>query len=302
MNVADFIDPALAPVLVGAAGLGAACGTVGTFALVRRESLQGDAVAHAALPGVALAYLLGGRGDLLLLLGAALTGWLALGIVGVVSRRGPTAPDAALAGALATFFGLGLVLLGYLQRNPRPDGAAPRLQQYLFGAEAATLRFIDLVPLAALAVPAVLLLVAFWKELQLASFDGDFASSIGLPRRWLDLLMTALIVLAVVAGLQTVGVVLVSALIVAPAAAARQWADRLGRVALLAALFGALAGAGGALAGHWLSGPRRPVPTGPAVVLAATLLALLSLLLAPRRGIVARYVRSRRVVPPAGVV
>ncbi len=293
MPLTDLLDPALAPVAAGTAGLGALCGAVGTFAVVRRQSLQGDAVSHAALPGVALAYLAGGRSDVVLLLGAAATGWLALGIVGAVARRGPVAPDAALAGALATFFGLGLVLMTYLQQHD-PGSQGVRLQQYLFGREAATLRFVDLIPLAALGVPAALLLLAFWKELAAVSFDPDFAASIGLSRSLLTAILTALVVLAVVAGLQTVGVVLVSALLVAPAAAARQWADRLGRVAALAAAIGLMSGLAGTALSHLLSSRGHVVPTGPAIVLCATLAAIFSLLAAPRRGVVARWLAARR--------
>lgn len=275
-------NPTLWPVLVGTAALGAISGAVGTFAVVRRRSLQGDAVSHAALPGVALAYLAGGRGDVTLLLGAAATGWLALALVSAVARQRPVPFDAALAGALAVFFGLGLVLMGHLQ-NSAPGQGGVRLQQYLFGQEAATLRFADLLPILTLGLPAVLVLAAGFKEFALTSFDPEFGATLGYPPRRLDALLTALLVLAVVIGLQTVGVVLVSALLVAPAVAARQWSHRLGRVTLLAGGFGALAGVAGTLASHVLSAPGRAVPTGPTIVLAATALALGSLAAQLRR-------------------
>ena len=237
------LDPAVRPVALGTAALGAVTGTVGTFAVVRRQSLQGDAVSHAALPGVALAYLVGGRSEVVLVLGAAVTGWVAMALVSGVVRRSRVPFDAALAGALAVFFGLGLVLLTYL--NKHVAGAATvRPQNYLFGQDAALMRASDLGPVLGLGGGAVLAVVLFWKEFKLLSFDPDFAASLGLPTRRLDLTLTGLVVLAVVLGLQTVGVVLMSALIVAPAAAARQWSDRLGRVAALAALFGAVVRAG----------------------------------------------------------
>lgn len=282
-------DPTLRPVALGTAALGAVSGSIGTFAVVRRQSLQGDAVSHAALPGVALAYLCGGRSEVVLLLGAAVTGWLALTIVGGIVRRGQATFDAALAGALATFFALGLVLMTYLQHNV-PGAASVRLQQYLFGQEAATMRLEDLGPLIGLGGPAVLVMVLFWKEFKLLSFDPDFAASLGFPTRRLDWLLTSLVVLSVVIGLQTVGVVLMSALIVAPAAAARQWADRLGLVVTLAAVFGASAGLVGTLLSHTLSQRGQAVPTGPTIVLVATGFALVSLLFAPRRGILANLV------------
>jgi manganese/zinc/iron transport system permease protein len=293
------LDPAVRPVALGTAALGAVTGAVGTFAVVRRRSLQGDAVSHAALPGVALAYLLGGRSEVLLVLGAACTGWIAMAIVSAVVGRSRVPFDAALGGALAVFFGLGLVLSTYLNKHV-PGAATVRPQNYLFGQDAALMRAADLWPVLALGGGAVLAVLLLWKEFKLLSFDPDFAASVGLPTRRLDLALTGLVVLAVVLGLQTVGVVLMSALIVAPAAAARQWSDRLGRVAALAALFGASAGFGGTLLGHALSREHATVPTGPTIVLVATAIALLSLLFAPNRGIVwrLRLVRPAPLAPP----
>ena len=286
------LDPAVRPVALGTAALGAVTGTVGTFAVVRRQSLQGDAVSHAALPGVALAYLIGGRSEVVLVLGAAVTGWVAMALVSGVVRRSRVTFDAALAAALAVFFGLGLVLLTYL--NKHVAGAATvRPQNYLFGQDAALMRASDLGPLLGLGGGTVLAVVLFWKEFKLLSFDPDFAASLGLPTRRLDLVLTGLVVLAVVLGLQTVGVVLMSALIVAPASAARQWSDRLGRVAALAALFGAASGLAGTLLSHALSGERAAVPTGPTIVLVATGIAILSLLFAPTRGLVWRLRLTR---------
>lgn len=273
MTAGYAIPDGLGPVLAGTAGVGALAGAVGTLMVARREALQGDAVSHAALPGVALAALLGLVGPLPALAGAALTGLLALGAVRLVTARGVTRPDAALAGALATFFGLGLALLAVAQSRAEV-GAAARAQRYLFGQEAATLRGADLLAPALVAAPAVLLLLALWKELALTSFDGDYAMSLGLPRRRLDAVMSILVVSTVVAGIQTVGVILISALLVAPAVAARQWCDRLAGAAIAAATLGAASGAGGALLADALSRPRAPVPTGPAVVLLATALAI----------------------------
>jgi manganese/zinc/iron transport system permease protein len=215
-----------------------------------------------------------------------------MALVAGVIRRSRVPFDAALAAALAVFFGLGLVLLTYLNKNV-PGAATVRPQNYLFGQDAALMRASDLWPVLALGGSAVLAILLYWKEFKLLSFDPDFAASVGLPTRRLDLALTGLVVLAVVLGLQTVGVVLMSALIVAPAAAARQWSDQLGRVTALAALFGALAGLGGTLLSHTLSGERATVPTGPTIVLVATGIALLSLLFAPGRGLVWRLRLTR---------
>jgi manganese/zinc/iron transport system permease protein len=286
------LDPTVGPVAAGTAALGAVTGAVGTFAVVRRQSLQGDAVSHAALPGVALAYLAGGRSEVVLVLGAALSGWVAMALVTGIVRSSRVPFDAALGGSLAVFFGLGLVAM--LAVNKHVPGATTfRPQQYLFGQEAALMRVSDLWPVLGLGGAAIAAVGLFWKEFKLLAFDPDFGSSIGLPARRLDLALTGLIVIAVVLGLSTVGVVLMSSLIVAPASAARQWSDRLGRVTLLAGLFGATAGFAGTLLSHLLTwervadGRTLSVPTGPTIVLVATALTLLSLLVAPR-GIVWR--------------
>ena len=133
----------------------------------------------------------------------------------------------------------------------------------------------------------LLVLAVFWKELKLLSFDPDYAASVGMPVRRLDLLLTTLTVTAVVIGLKAVGVVLMTALLIAPAVAARQWTDRLGRMVLLAGLFGALAGAGGTVL-SFLPGARVSLPTGPTIVLTATALVVVSLLFGTARGVLWR--------------
>ena len=281
LNTSALGIPAL-----GAALLGLVAGVVGAFAVLRRQSLQGDMVSHAALPGLAAAFLLGGREPFELILGGALAGWVALVLVGAVNRRSRVPFDAALAGALAVFFGLGLVLLSYIQRHV-PDASRHPLERYLYG-QAALLREADLYAIGSVGAAALVVLVALWKQLKLVSFDPDYAASLGLRVRAIDLLLTTLTVTAVVIGLKAVGVVLMTALLIAPAAAARQWTNRLGCVVLLAGAFGAASGAAGVVASHLLSYRTRggTVPTGPTIVLCATLLVVLSLLFGPARGLV----------------
>jgi manganese/zinc/iron transport system permease protein len=280
-----FDNYTLRTVALGTAALGAVSGALGTFAVLRRQSLLGDAVSHAALPGVALAFALThSKAPLVLAAGAAVAGWLGTLAVLTIVRRSRVSYDSALGIVLSVFFGFGVVLLTWLQK--RPDASQAGLERYLFG-QAATLLESDVRALAGLGAVAVAVLLALWKEFKLLAFDPDYAATLGLPVRPLDYLLTGLLVLAVVLGLQCVGVVLMSALVVAPAAAARQWSDRLGVVVLLAAAFGGLSGLGGTLAGDALSAPGKPVPTGPAIVLVATGIVLVSLVkkaLAARRG------------------
>lgn len=269
----------------GTAGLGLVAGTVGSFAVLRRQSLQGDAVAHAALPGVAAAFLLGGRAPLALVLGGAAAGWLAMLVVSLITRRSRVPFDSALAGVLAVFFGLGLVLFTYIQRNVTGAALTP-LERYLFG-QASLIRDPDLWVIGTFGVLALVAIALLWKQFKLVSFDPAFAASMGFRVRGLELLLTTLIVIAVVIGLKAVGVVLMTALLIAPAVAARQWTDRLGRLVTLAGTFGALAGIGGTLASHLLSYqfPKAgSVPTGPTIVLCATAIVLFSLAFGTARG------------------
>lgn len=278
--LALFGPSAVRTVAAGAAGLGLAAGAVGTFAVLRRQSLQGDMVSHAALPGLAAAFLIGAREPAVLVLGGAAAGWLAMLAVGAITRRSRVPFDAALGGALAVFFGLGLVLMTYAQRHV-PDASKHALDRYLFG-QAAFLRDADLWLIGGLGAAVALLLAAFWKEFKLLAFDPDYATSLGYPVRALDLLLTTLTVAAVVVGLKAVGVVLMTALLVAPAAAARQWTNRLGGVVILAGTFGALAGVGGTVIGD---AAGRNVPTGPTIVLTATALVAVSLVFGTARGL-----------------
>ncbi len=278
-----FDSSAVRTVAAGTAGLGLAAGAVGAFAVLRRQSLQGDMVSHAALPGLAAAFLLGAREPALLVLGGAAAGWLAMLAVGAITRRSRVPFDAALGGALAVFFGLGLVLMTYAQHHV-PDASRHPLDRYLFG-QAALLRDTDLWLIGGLGAAVALLLVGFWKEFKILAFDPDYATTLGYPVRRLDLLLTTLTVAAVVVGLKAVGVVLMTALLVAPAAAARQWTNRLGGVVLLAGAFGAAAGAGGAVFSH-VAGGGVSLPTGPTIVLTATGLVALSLVFGTARGLV----------------
>jgi manganese/zinc/iron transport system permease protein len=281
-------DYTLRTVALGSAALGLVAGALGCFAVLRRQSLLGDTVSHAALPGIVLAFLLtGARTPLVLVLGAAVAGWVASLVVLVIVRTTRIKTDTALGLVLAVFFGGGLVLLSITQRTA--GAAQAGLETFLFG-QAAALVGDDLRTMATLGGLVLLALALLWKEFKLLSFDPGFAGAAGLPVRVLDVALTTLLVIAIVIGLQTVGVVLMSAMIVAPAAAARQWTDRLGRLVLLAGGFGAAAGLTGAL----LSSLTARVPTGPTIVLVMTGLVVVSLLLAPRRGVLVSRLRQAR--------
>jgi manganese/zinc/iron transport system permease protein len=286
-----FRDPTFWTVALGSSLLGGVAGALGVFAVLRRESLIGDVMSHAALPGIVLAFLITGSRELPpLLLGAALSAGIGALLAVQIPRRSRIKPDAALGLVLSVFFGIGIVGLTVAQQ--RPTAAQAGLDRFLFGQAATMLRRdVAAIALAALLVLAFLLLL--WKEWKLLTFDPVFARACGLPVGALEALLGALMVLTVAIGLPAVGVVLMSALLVAPAAAARQWTDRLERMVVLAGGFGALSGGLGTL----MSAGVGRLPTGPLIVLMACGMALLSLLIAPRRGILRR---RRTHARPAG--
>lgn len=281
-------DYTLRIVALGSALLGAVSGGLGSLAVLRRQSLLGDAISHAALPGIVLAFLLtGSKATLVLVLGAAIAGWIGtLVVIGIV-RHSRVKEDSALGLVLSVFFGFGMVLLTYVQRLP--DAAQAGLDRFLFG-QAATLLMRDVEVIAGLGGIAVLLMLIAWKEIKLLTFDRTFGDSLGIQMNRVDVLLTTILVLAIVIGLQTVGVVLMSAMVVAPGAAARQWTDRMGQMVGLSAFFGGIAGVTGAI----LSSSMERLPTGPTIVLCLTAIVVLSILFAPNRGLVWSQVREQR--------
>ncbi len=273
-------DYTLRTVVLGSAVLGAVGGVFGSFATLRRQSLVGDALAHAALPGVCLAFLVtGAKGSLALIAGATLSGLAGTLLFLLVTRTSRVKEDAALGIVLSVFFGFGILLLTRIQQSG--DAAQSGLDRFLFG-QAATLLARDVWVMAGLGAGALAIVGLLFKEFKLLTFDPEFAASVGFAPTPLTVLLTGLTVVAVTIGLQAVGVILMVAVLIAPASAARQWTNRLSTMLVLAAAFGAAAGVSGAV----LSSRASRLPTGPTIVLFATALAAVSILFAPGRGVV----------------
>lgn len=277
-------------VMLGASLLGVMGGVVGSFALLRRQSLLGDALAHAALPGVCLAFLLTGqKSPPSLLLGATLAGVAGALFILVVVRWSRIKEDAAIGIVLSVFFAVGMVLLTRIQKLE--TGNQSGLDKYLFG-QAATLVDDDLKWMSIVGAVVLLTVGLFFKEFKLLAFDNAFGASLGFPMRGIEVILTCLLVVVVVVGLQTVGVVLMVAALITPAAAARQWTDRLGIMVFLAAAIGGLSGAAGAV----ISASVERLPPGPTIVLVSSCALAVSLLFAPRRGLLWAYLRKRSVM------
>lgn len=283
-----FTDYTLRTITLGTAVLGAICGMLGSFAVLRKQSLLGDAISHAALPGIAIAFLITGAKDSnILLLGALISGLIGTFWIRGIITKTHLKSDTALGLILSLFFGFGMLLLTFIQKQPNANQAG--LDKYLFG-QAATLVEKDVQVMIIVTGISLLVLLLFWKEFKVLLFDVDFTKTLGFNTKFIDILITFFIVLAIVLGLQTVGVVLMSALLLAPAAAARQWTNSLGTMVFLAAIFGAFSG----VFGTAISASENNLSTGPVIVLVAGVFVLFSFIFSPGRGLLFREIRFRK--------
>jgi manganese/zinc/iron transport system permease protein len=279
-------------VLLGTILLGTGAGTVGTFMLLRKRSLVGDVVSHASLPGIAMAFLAvemshpgKGRSLPVLLFGALLAGLLGVLCTIGIRRFSRIKEDTALAIVLSVFFGIGIALFTIIQKLP--TGQVAGLQQFIYGQTASmTAADVGLIGLASILVIAVS--AALFKEFSLLCFDEEFGRSHGWPTLWLDLALMALVVCIAITGLQSVGLLLVVAMLIIPPAAARFWTDRLASMTVIAAVLGGLSA--------WLGGVASSLfarfSAGAVIVLAGTLFFLASLALGTKRGLLPRIRRQ----------
>ncbi len=285
-----FSDYTVRMVALGCAVLGIASGVLGSFAVLQRRSLLGDALSHAALPGIAVAFLLTQqKTPIIIMLGAAASSWLAAWLILRLIRQLGIDSGTALAVILSVFFGAGIVLLTVIQKSPSSSKAG--LDKVLFG-QAAALVADQVVTMAVVAAGALLIVALLFKELKLQVFDPQYAESLGLPVSRLNALVSLLLVAAIVIGMNTVGVILMSAMLTAPAAAARQWTNSLGKMLWISALIGTLSGLTGALIS--LGSPNSP--TGPLIVMVLAVAVVFSLLFGSARGLVWSRMRQRRQV------
>lgn len=265
-------------VALGGSILGVISGALGCFAVLRRESLMGDALSHAALPGVAVAFLLAGRDLGVLLIGAGIASWIALRFISALLGTTRLKQDAAMGIVLASWFAGGIALLAYIQSIP--DASQAGLDRFIFGQAAAIIES-DVLLISGVGAAVLLTLALFWKEFKLVTFDMGFAGANGFQVGLINTLLSTLIVIAIVLGLQLAGVILMVGMLIAPGIAARQWTQKLNHMVILAAVFGAFAGGVGAV----ISAIDADIPTGPMIIVVAFSLVLASITLAPGRGL-----------------
>ena len=275
-------------VLLGTALLGLASGIAGTFAVLRKESLIGDGLSHAALPGVVIAFLLTGIKDIeVLIAGAALSSIAAAWLITITVENSKIKFDGALATILSAFFGLGMVLLTYVQSLNNAGQAG--LSKFIFG-QAATILARDVYITSAAALIIIVLTALFWKELKLISFDVEYAKTLQIPVTFTLILYRSLLIMTIIIGIQSVGAILISSLLIAPAVGARQWTNKLGTMCILAGFFGMVSAISGTI---WSTSVQK-LPTGPAIIVILSIIVLLSLIFAPNRGILWQYRKNKQ--------
>lgn len=276
-------------VLLGTMLLGIASGVLGSIALLRKQSLIGDAVAHAALPGICIAFLLSGEKSLFtLLIGATITGLLAAYCIQYIVSSSIIKEDTAICLVLSVFFGFGIVLLTKVSQSSSGNKAG--LSDFIFG-QAASMVGTDVKMMAGTALMLIIVTALLYKELKVLTFDPEFAKGLGLPAGLLNFVFLSLLVAVIVVGIQAVGVILMAALLITPAIAARYWTDSLSKMIVISGFFGAISGISGTIVSTYGKG----LPTGPFIVVTATILFVFSFLFAPARGLVSKWVKRQLV-------
>lgn len=283
----SFQDTAVQHAVLGCVLMGICCGLLGAFIVVRKLSLIGDTLSHAVMPGVALGFLWSATKDpLAIFIGATIAGLLGTTLVNLLKQTTRIKEDSALGMVLAGFYAVGICLFVMIQRTE--GGHKSGIDKFLFG-QAAAISPQDLWLMAVVTVLSVLIVGFFYKELLTTSFDAEFARSSGMAAGFFHYLLMLLLAFAVVVSLQAAGIVLVSAMLITPAAAAYLLTDRMGWMLVLASVFGVFS----AVLGAFLSFLGNSLPTGPFIVLGASAVFALAFLLGPRHGLVPRALRER---------
>lgn len=276
-------------VLLGTMMLGLVSGVLGVFTLLRRQALIGDALSHATLPGVVLMFLFTNTRDIgVLVIGAALSAALALYLMRLIKKHSILENDAILALILSSFFGFGRFLISYISRFP--EFSKVKLDDFIFGS-AATMVERDVMGLVVICGIVFVLIALFWRHLKLQTFNAEFYQSLGFSNTFIEFLMSFMMILVIVSGIRSVGVILMSSLLIVPGIAARQFSHQLKINVFLAGFVGGLAAIIGTLIS--VSYPSG-LPTGPTIVIVGTTMALLALFLAPKYGLIANEIKRQR--------
>lgn len=280
-----FTNSYFQKIALGVVFLGFVSGAIGVFVTERKQALIGDALSHAALPGVVIAFMLFGTKRIeVLLLGALVASLVSMFLLELIAKYTKVKFDASMALILSAFFGLGNVLLNFLQGADQAG-----LSKFIFG-EAATMLQKDVNMVVIVSVIVLVVSVLFWKQIKLFIFDSSFYQSLGYSKKFISALLSFLTVLVVVISIRAIGVILMSALLIAPAVSAKLWSNKLNVNFILAGIFGSIAG----LIGTYFSFTVSKLPTGPVIVVALSIILILSLLFSFKKGFIVRTINNKR--------
>lgn len=291
MNISIITQYSFIVVAIGTMLLAMATGIVGTISILKGQSLIGDAVGHASLPGIILAFMISGRkSSLILMLGAIVAGIVAFLLIQIISEGSKIEADTAMAVILSAMFGMGMVLKSYIQGNQKYQGASQSgLASYIFGQAAYILRE-DVYIILAVSVISLALFIVFYKEIKVYVFDMVYAYTIGINSRLTSLLIMIITMILIAAGLKAVGAILISSMLITPAVTGLQWSKSYEKVLVIAAVTGAVS----AFLGTFISSAVKGFSTGPSIILIMSVIALFSVLFAPR-GIVRMLLNIRKM-------
>lgn len=291
MNISIITQYSFIVVAIGTMLLAMATGIVGTISILKGQSLIGDAVGHASLPGIILAFMISGRkSSLILILGAIVAGIVAFILIQIIAEGSKIEADTAMAVILSAMFGMGMVLKSYIQGNQKFQGASQSgLASYIFGQAAYILRE-DVYIILAVSVISLALFIVFYKEIKVYVFDMVYAYTIGINSRLTSLLIMIITMILIAAGLKAVGAILISSMLITPAVTGLQWSKSYEKVLVIAAVTGAVS----AFLGTFISSAVKGFSTGPSIILIMSVIALFSVLFAPR-GIVRMLLNIRKM-------
>ena len=291
MNISIITQYSFIVVAIGTMLLAMATGIVGTISILKGQSLIGDAVGHASLPGIILAFMISGRKSaVILMLGAILAGIVAFMLIQIISEGSKIEADTAMAVILSAMFGMGMVLKSYIQGNSKYQSASQSgLASYIFGQAAYILRE-DVYIILAVSVISLALFIVFYKEIKVYVFDMVYAYTIGINSRLTSLLIMIITMILIAAGLKAVGAILISSMLITPAVTGLQWSKSYEKVLVIAAVTGAVS----AFLGTFISSAVKGFSTGPSIILIMSVIALFSVLFAPR-GIVRMLLNIRKM-------
>ncbi len=282
----SFQNPTLQIIAIGIFFLSVSSAMVGCFSFLRKQSLIGDAVAHGVLPGICLSFLLFENKNIYVLLwGASLTAWLSIATIQFVYSRSKIDKDTSMGIILSVFFGFGIVLLTIIQG--KSASAQAGLDKFIFG-KAASMIDTDVITIVIISLLVIATIILLYKNLVIVSFDENFAKTIGLKVELFKFILTMMTVLVIVIGIQSVGIVLISALLITPPVTARFWTNKLSLMIFIACIFSILSGFGGT----YISYTYENMPTGPWIVVFMSIFAFISFAVAPKKGFISKLYRD----------